>query len=202
MTSHQYAAGTKPFRARRHLTPVHSGGVVTQPYGDRGAGHPWLTAAAEMAGLTCCPALPGEACPPLVCTRIQEMDAREIRGGREFSLATLQQWGLTERREDIAIVVSELLTNAFRHAVPGLGQSRPGWPVRLGLLHSAPHVLCAVADPSSSVPVLRKPHGLAECGRGLHVVRALSEAWGHTAYATPSETGKVVWAMFTELPRG
>jgi histidine kinase-like protein len=200
MPSHQYAAGTKPFRARRHLTPVHSGGALTQAYGDNGPGHPWLTAAAEMAGLTCCPVPLGEECPPLVCTRIQEMDARQIRGGREFSLAALQQWGLTDRREDIATVVSELLTNAFRHAVPGLGHSRPGWPVRLGLLHSGPRVLCAVADPSSSVPVLRKPHRLAESGRGLQVVCALSEAWGYTAYATPTETGKVVWATFPAVP--
>jgi anti-sigma regulatory factor (Ser/Thr protein kinase) len=128
------------------------------------------------------------------------MDRREARGGREFCLATLQQWGVTELHEDVAVVVSELLTNAFRHAVPGLGHSRPGWPVRLGLLHSGARILCAVADPSSSAPVLRKPRGLAESGRGLQVVCALSEAWGYTGYATPSETGKVVWATLTSLP--
>jgi len=128
------------------------------------------------------------------------MDAEAVRAGREFCVAALRDWGATQRCEDITVVVSELLTNALRHAVPGLGRTRPNWPIRLGLLSSEPCVLCAVADPSSSIPVPKKPGRLAETGRGLQVVSSLSDKWGYTTYTTPSDAGKVVWAIFMTLP--
>jgi len=104
---------------------------------------------------------------------------------------------MAERSQDIAIVVSELLTNALRHALPGPGGSRPRQPIRLGLLQPESCVLCAVADPSKAAPAPRTPRSLAETGRGLHIVCALSDQWGCT---TPSETGKVVWALFRPRP--
>jgi anti-sigma regulatory factor (Ser/Thr protein kinase) len=128
------------------------------------------------------------------------LDAEAVRAGREFSIAFLRRWGVTQRCEDITIVVSELLTNALRHAVPGLSRNRPSWPVRLGLLCSGPCVLCAVADPSSSIPVPKRLGHLAETGRGLHVVSSLSDKWGYATYTTPSDAGKVVWAIFMALP--
>jgi hypothetical protein len=135
-----------------------------------------------------------------ITTQTLNMDAGAVRAGREFCMAALRRWGATQRCEDITIVVSELLTNALRHAVPGLSRNRPNWPVRLGLLCSEPCVLCAVADPSSSIPVPKKPGRLAETGRGLHVVSSLSDKWGYATYTTPSDAGKVVWAVFMTLP--
>jgi hypothetical protein len=41
--------------------------------------------------------------------------------------------------------------------------------------------------------VVRPAGPLAESGRGLHLVCALSDQWGCT---TPSNAGKVVWATF------
>ena len=70
----------------------------------------------------------------------------------------------------------------------------PAAAVRLGLLQQGPWVLCAVADPGNAVPVPRTPGSLAEAGRGLQMICAFSDLWGYT---TPSEAGKVVWAMFT-----
>ena len=69
----------------------------------------------------------------------------------------------------------------------------PRRPVWLGLLQPGPCVLCAVADPSEAAPTPQTPGSLAETGRGLHIICALSDQWGYTA---PSETGKVVWALF------
>jgi anti-sigma regulatory factor (Ser/Thr protein kinase) len=94
--------------------------------------------------------------------------------------------------------VSELLTNALRHAAPQPGD--PSWPlgqgrVRLGLLSVSYVVLCAVADPSPQAPVLRQPDWLDESGRGLHLVGSLCDDWGYCA--TPALGGKVVWATFT-----
>ena len=54
-------------------------------------------------------------------------------------------------------------------------------------------MLCAVADPSRAVPVLRASTSLAETGRGLQIIRALADEWGYTA---PDHAGKAVWAMF------
>ncbi|MYT25789.1 ATP-binding protein [Streptomyces sp. SID7760] len=42
-----------------------------------------------------------------------------VRGARSFTRSTLSQWGLDERFDDVALVVSELVTNALRHALPG-----------------------------------------------------------------------------------
>ncbi len=117
-----------------------------------------------------------------------------VRAARAFTVATLHRWGAAERCEDIAIVVSEMLTNALRHALPGPGDTRPRRPIRLGLLQPGPWVLCAVADPGKAVPVPQTPSPFAETGRGLHIIRALSDDWGYT---TPDEAGKVVWAAFT-----
>ena len=72
------------------------------------------------------------------------------------------------------------------------GRSR--WPVRLGLVQPGQFVLCAVADPSSRPPEPKDPDYLAESGRGLHVISALSDRWGSTV---PTEAGKVVWALFS-----
>lgn len=166
----------------------------------------WLAPAAEMA------AVASGSCPPLyaapvavqpmrlprVATRRPGLDAGSVRAARDFTRATLQRWGATGCCDDIAVVMSELLTNALHHALPPGGAAQPRWPIRLGLLQPGPSVLCAVADPSDRAPVLREPDWLAECGRGLHVVASLSNGWGWTA---PGPAGKVVWAMFsTETP--
>jgi len=168
-------------------------------YPSRSSGGRWLMLAAEMAGLAGSgrplpdPAPAGWACRPRIATCTLGAGIGSIHAARDFTVATLGRWSAAERCQDIAVVVSELLTNALRHALPGSGDARPWRPIRLGLLQLRPCVLCAVADPSPAAPVLRPPGSLAETGRGLHIVCALSDGWGYTS----SGTGKVVWAMFT-----
>jgi anti-sigma regulatory factor (Ser/Thr protein kinase) len=162
-----------------------------------GTSWPWLTCAAEMAALTC-PGLlwPGLRWPsaqprfPRVATRTTG-DLASVAAARGFARSTLQRWGLAGRGDDVTVVVSELLSNALRHASPRPG----GWPVRLGLLEIWPSagVLCAVADPSPLVPALTAAGHLEESGRGLHVVDELSDRWGYTA---TGHRGKVAWAAF------
>jgi anti-sigma regulatory factor (Ser/Thr protein kinase) len=130
---------------------------------------------------------------PRVATRTIGANAGSVRAARDFTVATLRRWGKAERCHDIAIVVSELLTNALQHALPELAGAWPPRPIRLGLLQQGPCVLCAVADPCRAVPVPQTPGSLAETGRGLQMIRALSDRWGYTP---PTSTGKVVWAMF------
>jgi len=169
--------------------------------GGQGVGCRWLLAAAERAGLAS-----GSARPPAgpvsdsrgrlphIATCAPGTGTGSVRVAREFTLATLYRWGLAGRSEDIAIVVSELLTNALRHALPADGDPQPRRAIRLGMIHHEPSVLCAVADPGRTPPVLRAPGTLAETGRGLQIIGALSDRWGYTPL---SDTGKVVWATFT-----
>jgi Histidine kinase-like ATPase domain len=160
----------------------------------------WLAPAVEMAILASgdWPLSPDFApirwtCFPGSTTPGPGVDATGVRAARDFTVTTLQRWGVAERCEDIAIVVSELRTNALRHALPASGGTC-GWPVRLGLLQPGRFVVCAVADPSRAAPVPQQPGHLGETGRGLHVIAALSDQWGYTV---PTDMGKVLWAMFS-----
>jgi Histidine kinase-like ATPase domain len=159
----------------------------------------WLLAAAEMAAPATggWPARSGPATGwtgfPRVAVRTPGPGAAAIGAIRDFATATAVRWGAAGRGDDIAIVVSELVTNAFRHAIPACGYSGPGRGVRFGMLQCGPAILCAVVDPSPQVPAAPAPERFAESGRGLQVVGALSDDWG---YATLSRPGKVVWAVF------
>ncbi len=167
----------------------------------------WLMLAAEMAGLlpdssrSSHPARTGWECPPQIATCGLSTEARSVPAARDFTLATLLRWGAGYsgyagyNSQDIAVVVSELVTNAVRHARPGAGANGPPGRVRLGLLQYRPWLLCAVADPSKATPVPRAPGFLAETGRGLQMIRALSDQWGYTQ---PGDAGKIVWAVFAE----
>jgi len=160
----------------------------------------WLVAAAEMAGLASGnawsspdSALRGRPRLPRVAVRSLGADAESVRAARNFTMATLCRWDTAQRSQDVVIVVSELLTNALRHALPAVGQARFRRPVQLGLLQLGHCVLCAVADPGQAAPAPRTPGSLDQTGRGLSIICALSDQWGYT---TPSEAGKVVWATF------
>jgi len=179
--------------------------MVAQPVrlAGRADGH-WLMPVAEMAALAGGnPVLWPDsmpirwACFPAAAAPASGMDASRIAAARDFTISTLRRWGVAERCEDVAVVVSELLTNALRHALPASGHARTGWPVRLGLLQPGRGVMCAVADPGRAAPVLQQPEHLGETGRGLHVIAALSDHWGYTI---PTDMGKVMWAMFLARP--
>ncbi len=119
----------------------------------------------------------------------------------------MERWGEIDRQYDVAAVVSELMTNALRHSLTdaeadadlAAPAGTPWLPIRLGLLHPGPCVLCAVADPSNRAPVTRQPGPLEETGRGLHLVESLSDQWGFCP--SPDGRGKVVWAVFATTPR-
>jgi len=168
-----------------------------------GTDWPWLQSAAQMAWRACRPWPPepgdGWTAAPHVATRTPAPDARSIAAARAFAAATASRWGIGAAADDVAAVVSELLTNALRYGVPGADLTdQPGWPIRLGLLFPGPCVVCAVADPSPQIPVLREPDWLAESGRGLQVVSSLSSRWGYCL--APSDRGKVVWAALPIRP--
>ncbi len=130
---------------------------------------------------------------------------RRGQGARQFTGATLRQWDLSELLDEVALVVSELVTNALRHAVAGV---LPGSPpgngpepplVRLHLMYSASRLVCAVRDPSEAGPVAGEAGSCEESGRGLYLVESFTDGWGWHPLAG-TLPGKIVWALF-RLPR-
>ncbi|MER5739108.1 ATP-binding protein [Streptomyces sp. NPDC002262] len=125
-----------------------------------------------------------------------------VRGARKFTSATLDSWDLGDRFDDVALVVSELVTNALRHAAPEGSPDEPqGPPVRLHLMRWASRLVCAVRDPSRQSPEARggEEDFSAESGRGLFLVESFSDSWGWHPLAGTLQ-GKVVWALFRVGP--
>ena len=85
--------------------------------------------------------------------------------------------------EATAIVVSELATNCVRHAGTAFTIEVETTPARLRV---------EVTDTGGGVPTVQSPAASELTGRGLLLVRALSDDWGVTA-ATDENSGKSVW---------
>jgi|SRR5579875_895288 len=126
------------------------------------------------------------------------------RQARSFTRRTLTSWGLDELITDAEVIVSELLANAIRHAWPRRPENRTTADcgladcglaeggLALWLLRDAGAFMCVVTDPSDAAPTMRQPCQGGENGRGLHVIHALSDQWGWSAFR---EHGKAVWAI-------
>jgi anti-sigma regulatory factor (Ser/Thr protein kinase) len=79
------------------------------------------------------------------------------------------------------------VTNAVEHAdAQTIG-------LELTSLDDSRAVAIVVTDPSPLPPVRHELSGDAECGRGLHIVAALSARWGWRSQGT----GKAVFAILT-----
>ncbi|MCP9211064.1 ATP-binding protein [Streptomyces cucumeris] len=101
---------------------------------------------------------------------------------RRLTVAQLAAWALHDHIDDAELLVSELVTNAVRHACG---------PIRLTFsLRAADRALrCEVADEDCGIPRLCRAGEQDEGGRGIHLLELLSRCWGSTATAV----GKVVW---------
>ncbi|WP_329042103.1 ATP-binding protein [Streptomyces sp. NBC_00178] len=102
---------------------------------------------------------------------------------RRLVRVALSAWGLDDLAPDAALIVTELVSNAVRHArreYIRVVVDRPGpAQVRLG-----------VVDFSQVQPVRGQPDPERESGCGLVLVEELAERWG----TDPLPYGKRVWA--------
>ncbi|TDD01961.1 ATP-binding protein [Nonomuraea diastatica] len=94
--------------------------------------------------------------------------------------AQLLAWGLPHGSEAAELLVSELVTNAVRHA-RGL--------IRLRLSLTGDLLRCEVEDASPDLPHLRTAGHEDESSRGLQLVEALASGWG----SSRTRRGKRVW---------
>jgi anti-sigma regulatory factor (Ser/Thr protein kinase) len=128
-----------------------------------------------------------------------------VKSARDFTRETLQRWRLEGQFDTVALVVSELVTNALRHGLTSRGPS-PALtaPVKLDLMRLAARLVCAVRDPSGAPPETAENRAeyadfTAESGRGLRLVESFSDGWGWHPL-TGMRRGKVVWAHFRLTP--
>ncbi|MET2717787.1 SpoIIE family protein phosphatase [Streptomyces harbinensis] len=108
----------------------------------------------------------------------------EAGRARRLVREQLRRWGLAAVADTAVLLVSELVTNAVRHARTG--------SVELRLVRSDA-LLCEVADDGHDLPVLLDARETDEAGRGLTVVSRLASGWG----SSRTDRGKAVWC---ELP--
>jgi PAS domain S-box-containing protein len=128
----------------------------------------------------------------LLIARTRVLDARQVATWsvpsdpsavaqtRKDAVAQLERWGLSDAVFVTELVVSELVTNAIRHAEP---------PVQLRLIHDST-LICEVSDGGNTAPHLRRARTYDEGGRGLLLVAQLTERWG----TRQSAAGKTIWA--------
>ncbi|WP_084258867.1 ATP-binding protein [Microtetraspora malaysiensis] len=134
------------------------------------------------------PASTGPSSAPLATCALHGASA-SASAARDFTAHTLGGWGLGGLIDDAQLVVSELVTNALRHALSAV----PDAHIQLRLLTQGPHVLCAVHDPSERAPLPGPSDDeFAESGRGLHLIEAVSLTWG---WILIRGRGKIVWAL-------
>ncbi|MBD0422873.1 ATP-binding protein [Streptomyces sp. TRM S81-3] len=105
-----------------------------------------------------------------------------VRAARSLVRGRLHGWGLDSVGDLAALLVSELVTNALRHATGPIG-------VRL-VRSSVDGVLrVEVSDSLPEPPRERVAGPDDEGGRGLQLVASATRRWG----TRPGEAGKTVW---------
>ncbi|WP_316743890.1 sodium/proline symporter PutP [Streptomyces sp. MK7] len=107
-------------------------------------------------------------------------DPAAVAHARDLAAQKLTEWGIPDLTFTTELIVSELVTNAIRHAAG---------PVCLRLIRDR-GLICEVSDASSTSPRLRHARTTDEGGRGLLIVAQMARRWG-TRY---TKTGKIIWA--------
>lgn len=116
------------------------------------------------------------------CVALARLELRKALAG----------WGLSALEDSAVLVLSELLTNAGRHA-----RVSPGREIETRYVPARGGLRIEVHDASSVRPEQREPASDASGGRGLVLVDALADTWG---VAERNGPGKVVWAHLSLRP--
>lgn len=117
---------------------------------------------------------------------------RAAAAARSATREVLGRWRLPAVLDDVLLAVSELVTNAVVHGKP---------KVWLVLRRGASRVDVSVHDgrPLSDAPMEGSEDDRAESGRGLRIVRTLSDG---VRYEQVADDGKFVHASFATADAG
>lgn len=107
-------------------------------------------------------------------------DPHSVAAARRLAVEVLSDADASVR-ESIELMVSELATNAVRHAGSGF---------QLRIARQRDVIRVEVTDPGAGKPKPRSPGPDEPTGRGLRIVEMLSDAWGVEQHAN---RGKTVW---------
>jgi CheY-like chemotaxis protein/anti-sigma regulatory factor (Ser/Thr protein kinase) len=110
-----------------------------------------------------------------------EADVRTVPLAREFVRRWLDEWGAAHLADEASLVVTELAANAVLHA-------RSPYDVRIS--HADGVVRIEVVDEDPGTPEPQPFSAVAETGRGIVLVSAISASWGIEA----QPDGKITWA--------
>lgn len=105
-----------------------------------------------------------------------------VATARRFVELKLKEWKLDRLLDDALLVISELVTNAITHAASSC---------RIRLSVNSTTLRIDVVDGGTGTPEPQPPSDTQEHGRGLHMVDAVTSAWG--LEDVPGQ-GKLVWA--------
>ncbi|MEV4494416.1 ATP-binding protein [Micromonospora arborensis] len=108
--------------------------------------------------------------------------AGACRRARDLVTDACARWNLPDAAGPAALVLSELVGNVVRHART---------PMQVTVTLRRPYLHLAVVDGSSAQARAGGTDLYAEGGRGLLLVRELTQRWG----SVPAGRGKAVWAM-------
>ncbi|HET6560349.1 MAG TPA: SpoIIE family protein phosphatase [Marmoricola sp.] len=112
-------------------------------------------------------------------------DITAVGEARRVVAGHLLEWELPEEVVDeVVLMTSELVTNAFVHGRP---------PLDLRLRRTATEVVVEVQDRAAYRPRRRRAQEDDESGRGLQIVSVLADRWGSRA----TGRGKSVWFSVT-----
>ncbi|MEU6093249.1 ATP-binding protein [Streptomyces sp. NPDC047079] len=113
--------------------------------------------------------------------------ARSVARARTLLRDQAASWKLPDEVTETAVLLlSELMTNAYRHA-----RVSPGREIRARCVLEADRLRVSVTDANDTLPTPRQAGPDDESGRGLTLVAALAEKWG--AEPRPAGIGKTVW---------
>ena len=110
----------------------------------------------------------------------------DIASARHFVAGHLESHNLHRLVDGVTLVVSELATNAVRHA---------GTPFTVTIEQAEGVVVVGVADGSQTPPRQMPSDQAALSGRGLFLVGRHAQEYGVTP-RNPPAGGKLVWARF------
>jgi anti-sigma regulatory factor (Ser/Thr protein kinase) len=114
-------------------------------------------------------------------------NVRSVSLARRRAARLVTDWGRPDLAGDVALLVSELATNALLH---GCLRDRL---FRVRIVLTAKTLRIEVSDPRGErLPSPRRPADGDQFGRGLLLVEALADRWG-TEPGTAG-VGKTVWA--------